>query len=73
VPEPGGQSCRPADEGERYDLANDPYELDNQFPAQPGSPAAQAQEALEQRLDQLRTCAGIEGRDPQPAGGFYCE
>jgi N-acetylglucosamine-6-sulfatase len=73
VPEPGGQSCRPADEVEHYDLAGDPYELDNLFPAQPGSPAAQAQDALEQRLNQLRTCAGIEGRDPQPAGGFYCE
>jgi N-acetylglucosamine-6-sulfatase len=73
VPEQGGQSCRPADEVEHYDLAGDPFQLDNLFPAQPGSPAAQTQEALEQRLNQLRGCAGIEGRDPQPAGGFYCE
>jgi hypothetical protein len=73
VPEANGQSCRPADEGEHYDLGNDPFQLDNLFPAQPGSPAAQAQEALKQRLDQLRSCTGIEGRDPQPAGGFYCE
>ena len=73
VPEANGQSCRPADEVEHYDLGGDPFQLDNLFPAQPGSPAEQAQEALEQRLNQLRSCAGIEGRDPQPAGGFYCE
>jgi N-acetylglucosamine-6-sulfatase len=73
VPEAGGNSCRPADEVEHYDLADDPFELDNLFPAQPGSPAEQTQEALRQRLNQLRDCAGIEGRDPQPAGGFYCE
>jgi arylsulfatase A-like enzyme len=73
VPEAGGQSCRPADEVEHYDLGEDPLQLQNLFPAQPGSPAAQAEEALAQRLDQLRSCAGIEGRDPQPAGGFYCE
>jgi N-acetylglucosamine-6-sulfatase len=73
VPEANGQSCRPADEVEHYNLADDPFQLDNLFPAEPGSQAAQSQAALEQRLDQLRTCAGIEGRDPQPAGGFYCE
>ena len=73
VPEPNGQSCRPADEVEHYDLGGDPFQLDNLFPAQPGSPAEQAQEALRQRLEHLRSCAGIEGRDPQPAGGFYCE
>ena len=73
VPDAGGNSCRPADEVEHYDLADDPFELDNLSPAQPGSAAAQAQEALRERLQQLSDCAGIEGRDPQPAGGFYCE
>ena len=73
VPEAGGETCRPANEIEHYDLADDPFQLDNLFPAQPDSPAAQKQQALKARLDKLRDCAGIEGRDPQPAGGFYCE
>ena len=73
IPQAGGQGCEPAAEVEHYDLAADPFQLENLFPAQPGSPAAQQQQALEARLDELRNCAGIEGRDPQPAGGFYCE
>jgi N-acetylglucosamine-6-sulfatase len=73
VPEAGGGQCRPADEKEHYDLVNDPFQLQNLFPAPQGSPEQATQQALAARLDQLRDCAGIEGRDPQPQGGFYCE
>jgi N-acetylglucosamine-6-sulfatase len=73
VPAEGGTQCRQADEVEHYDLASDPFELDNLFPAPQGSPLAQTQEALADRLAELRKCAGIAGRDPQPESGVYCE
>ena len=73
IPDAGGNACKPADEIEYYDLVDDPFELENLYPAQPGTPEAAAQSALEARLKELRACAGIEGRDPQPPGGFYCD
>jgi N-acetylglucosamine-6-sulfatase len=73
VPEAGGGQCKPSDEKEYYDLVNDPFQLDNLFPAPQGSPEQARQQELAARLEQLRTCSGIEGRDPQPQGGFYCE
>jgi N-acetylglucosamine-6-sulfatase len=73
VPAEGGTQCKPADEVEHYDLANDPFELDNLFPAPQGSPRAQTQQALADRLVELRRCAGIAGRDPEPESGVYCE
>jgi N-acetylglucosamine-6-sulfatase len=73
VPAEGGTQCKPANEVEHYDLANDPFEVDNLFPAPQGSPLAQTQQALADRLADLRKCAGIAGRDPQPDSGVYCE
>jgi len=73
VPEAGGGACRPSDEKELYDLVNDPFQLHNLLPAPQGSPELATQQALAARLDQLRDCAGIEGRDPVPASGHYCE
>jgi N-acetylglucosamine-6-sulfatase len=73
VPAEGGTQCKQADEVEHYDLANDPFELDNLFPAPQGSPLAQTQQALAERLHDLRNCAGIAGRDPEPDSGTYCE
>lgn len=57
---------------ELYDFADDPAQLDNLLVT---DPEAVAQEAnmLEGQLDELRNCAGIEGRDPEPLSGSYCE
>jgi arylsulfatase A-like enzyme len=73
VPSPPDGRCVPADERELYDLAADPYQLQNQYPAQPGSFYEPIQSELAGRLAQLAGCSGIEGRDPVPASGGYCE
>ena len=65
--------CVPSEEVEHYDLRSDPFELNNIFPAPPGSAAAGRERSLRARLARLRNCAGIEGRDPEPASGHYCE
>jgi arylsulfatase A-like enzyme len=72
VPDAAG-ACQPASEVEHYDLASDPFELTNLFPAPQGSAAAQAESDLAQRAAALSDCAGIEGRDPAPPSGHYCE
>jgi len=72
VPNAAGQ-CVPGAEFEHYDLAADPFQLHNLFPAQPGSPTAMAQAMLSQRVAELRDCSGIAGRDPVPPSGHYCE
>jgi N-acetylglucosamine-6-sulfatase len=66
-------ACRPREEVEHYDLRSDPFELDNLFPAPSGSAVAVKEQSLADRLARLRDCAGIEGRDPAPASGHYCE
>jgi len=73
IPDEAGTACKPSDEAELYDLQSDPFELQNLFPAEPGSPAAQTEQALKTRLADLRNCAGIQGRDPEPSNGHYCE
>jgi arylsulfatase A-like enzyme len=72
-------SCQPVDDRELYDLASDPWE--NQNLAQPGpgpgildqAQRTELEQALAARLDQLRDCAGLPGRDPRPPSGHYCE
>jgi hypothetical protein len=73
IPDASGNGCRPSDEAELYDLQNDPFELQNLLPAQPGSPQEQVEQALKARLSELRNCAGIPGRDPEPPNGHYCD
>jgi N-acetylglucosamine-6-sulfatase len=65
--------CEPIDEVERYDLEADPFELDNLHPAGSGSPSGAIEAELDARLDQLRDCAGIAGRDPRQSGRPFCE
>ena len=66
--------CAPIEEVEHYDLASDPFQLDNLHPAEPGSQQAGIETELEARLAQLRDCAGISGRDPAPRrGASHCE
>jgi len=62
--------CEEIDEGELYDLGSDPFQLDNLFRAD-GPNGVQKQMA--DKLDELRDCSGIAGRDPKPAGGSHCE
>ncbi len=57
---------------EYYDLRADPWQLDNGFPAEPGSPAAASIDRLKTLTDEISDCAGIAGRDPEPASGHYC-
>ena len=66
-----GGGCDPIEEGELYDLRRDPFQLDDAFIT--NGAASEAQGALEAKLEELRDCAGIAGRDPQPQGGSYCE
>jgi hypothetical protein len=61
-----------AGERELYDLANDPFELDNLLVTDPEAVDEEAA-SLQARLDELRDCAGIEGRDPEPPSGHYCD
>jgi N-acetylglucosamine-6-sulfatase len=65
--------CTPREEFEHYDLGSDPFELDNLYPAPAGTPSAALEQSLSRRFARLRDCAGIRGRDPQPASGHYCE
>jgi arylsulfatase A-like enzyme len=64
--------CEPVDERELYDLAADPFQLDNRAVADPESRSALELE-LAARLAELHDCAGLAGRDPLPASGHYCE
>lgn len=57
---------------EFYDLRADPWQLDNGFPAQPGSPTAASIDRLRSLEARMTVCAGIEGRDPEPPSGQYC-
>ncbi len=68
IPDPVTGNCEPAEEEELYDLASDPWELNNLYPSSPS-----LAEPLAGRLDLLRRCSGIAGRDPAPAEGNYCE
>lgn len=69
IPDPKSNRCRPAQETELYDLAADPYQLDNLSPPAPGTAAAAKEAQLRRTLARLRDCRGIAGRDPAPGGG----
>jgi N-acetylglucosamine-6-sulfatase len=60
---------------ERYDLVDDPFELDNRCDAglQSSCPTDRRQLHLEGRLPSLRECAGIRGRDARVAGRPFCD
>jgi arylsulfatase A-like enzyme len=73
VPSPPDGLCVPADERELYDVHADPFQLQNLYPADPTTPAGIALAQLAERHARLAHCAGIEGRDPAPESGSYCE
>ena len=64
--------CQPA-EAEMYDLAGDPYQLNDQLPTTEGTPNDALRVKLARKMRRLGDCAGIRGRDPKPASGHYCE
>ncbi len=70
---PGEGGCQPIDETETYDLKQDPFQLENLFPAPAGTPEAARQSRLRAKLRRLRDCAGIRGRDPRPPSGHFCD
>lgn len=71
--DPATGECHPIDEGEHYDIAADPFQLDNLYRANPAAPAGAIEAELETKLERLRNCSGIAGRDPPPVGRSYCE
>jgi N-acetylglucosamine-6-sulfatase len=73
VADPVTGLCGPTAEVEHYDLGADPFQLENLHPAEPGSAQAAAEAELEQRLESLRGCAGVAGRDPRQPGRPHCE
>jgi len=61
-------------DAERYDLKSDPFELDNDcFGGSPANcPTDDTQRKLGARLQELRTCAGVRGRDDQVGDRPFC-
>ncbi len=68
VPDLQTGACEEAEVAELYDHVRDPFELQNLA----GGGAAAVEERLAALTDELVDCAGIEGRDPEPASGHYC-
>jgi N-acetylglucosamine-6-sulfatase len=67
------RACEPVDDVELYDLRADPLQLESRHGAAPGTPDAITEAALAERAAVLRDCAGIQGRDPLPPSGHWCE
>ena len=67
IPNPLTGVCEETAETELYNLATDPFQLQN-LPLVAGPV-----EGLRDRLSRLRDCSGVAGRDPAPAEGSYCE
>jgi N-acetylglucosamine-6-sulfatase len=67
--------CVSVDQRERYNLGDDPFELNNRcFGGSPADcPSSNQQLRLELRLSRLRNCAGIQGRDGRVNGRPFCE
>ncbi len=70
---PQSRACEPVDDVEWYDLGADPFQLDSLDGAAPGSARAITEATLAERSARLSDCAGIQGRDPLPASGHWCE
>jgi arylsulfatase A-like enzyme len=70
LPDRATGTCKPSDDRELYDHRTDPFELNNLLaPGRPDTPVA---DHLATLTADLADCAGIEGRDPEPASGHYC-
>ncbi len=69
------RECEKKSEFEHYNTAADPYQLDNLSynPDIVTGDTTVPDPGLQPLLEQLRRCAGIEGRDPNPRKFVYCE
>jgi arylsulfatase A-like enzyme len=70
-PLPTNGRCKPT-AVEHYDIADDPYQLENIYPAPRRSPDGRLELELQRRMAELADCSGIAGRDPVPESGTYC-
>jgi arylsulfatase A-like enzyme len=75
VVDPTSGQCVASDQVERYDLKRDPFELHNLCFAGNAAncPLDSSQVDLQSRLNALRNCAGIRGRDRRVDGRPFCE
>jgi N-acetylglucosamine-6-sulfatase len=64
------EGCLPTPERELYDLEEDPFQLENLARRRA---AAGLEASMKRRLDRLRDCAGVGGRDDRVDGRPYCE
>jgi arylsulfatase A-like enzyme len=73
--DPGSDGCVPDNEWERYDLAKDPFELDNLCfgGAFANCPQDQSAQELQRQLTRIQHCAGVAGRDRRTADRPYCD
>jgi hypothetical protein len=62
-----------SNEAELYDLDDDRFQLLNLLAGNPPPRIDAERIQLRHRLNALRDCAGIAGRDPLPPSGHYCE
>ena len=70
---PDTTGCVPG-EVEMYDIAADPFQLDDLLPTTDGTPNDALRVKLARKMRRLGSCTGIRGRDPQPPPGLhYCE
>jgi N-acetylglucosamine-6-sulfatase len=67
--------CIRDDQWERYDLTNDPFELNNLCVGGDvaNCPVSESEQRLRKLMWRIHDCAGIAGRDPRPASGHYCD
>lgn len=63
------ESCEPIGQ-EFYDLDSDPFQLEN-LAADTDSEGRL--DDLKELTDEISECSGIEGRDPEPKSGAYCD
>jgi N-acetylglucosamine-6-sulfatase len=75
VVNPSTHQCEPTLQKERYDLKRDPFELNSlcHGGAATSCPKDESQTELARRLQKLRRCAGIEGRDRPTGRRPFCE
>lgn len=72
--DPATAACVPTDQRELYDLTADPYELSSQATQVTSLlPPSELQTELADRLNRLRNCAGIRGRDDDVRNQPFCE
>ena len=72
IPTPGLGTCVDETVTELYDRSRDRYELENLTAEGTPEPPPGVVERLSELTAELADCAGIEGRDPEPASGHYC-